>query len=195
MVLYGCVGGFHRPTVRTQHEGIASRGRKLANGGLSLFCTFPVDWHSLPRRCHCTTRPWPPRQLVRPRRLLWQLPPPAGGVMGLKFIHLVALPKLQFLTSIRIPAVRITHDDVVAAKPNFDASGEDVVPVRTCSVVEEQPRLVSVGVVLNVRRGSRDLNVAGRLADGSRAGPVAGLVICCESRRRGGDRDRGGSRG
>jgi len=64
-----------------------------------------------------------------------------------------------------------------------EGSDEDVVPVpRTCSVVEEQPGLVSVGVELNVRRRSLELDVAGRLADGSRATPVAGLVICCESR-------------
>jgi hypothetical protein len=64
---------------------------------------------------------------------------------------------------------------------------------RTCSVVEEHQGLVSVGVKPNLGRGGRDLNVAGRLADGSRAAPVAGLMICCESRWCGGDRDRGSS--
>jgi signal transduction histidine kinase len=44
-------------------------------------------------------------------------------------------------------------------------------------VVEEQPSLVSVGVVLNLGPGTRDLTIARRLADGSRAIPVAGLVI------------------
>jgi hypothetical protein len=80
--------------------------------------------------------------------------------------------------------------------PKIDASDEDVVPrvPRTCLVVEEQPGLVSVGVVLNLGPGSRDLSIAGRLADGSRAIPVAGLVICCEGRRCGADSDRGGSR-
>jgi len=47
-----------------------------------------------------------------------------------------------------------------------------------------------VGVVLNVGRGSLDLNVAGRLADGFRAG----LLIRCESRRCGGDRHGGSTR-
>jgi hypothetical protein len=55
-----------------------------------------------------------------------------------------------------------------------------------------RPELVcsSVGVVLNVGRGGLDLNVARRLADGSRAG----LLIRCESRRCGGDRHGGSSR-
>jgi len=53
---------------------------------------------------------------------------------------------------------------------------------------------VSSGVVLNIGRGSLDRNVAGRQADSSRAAPVAGLLICCERRRCGGDRDRGSTR-
>ena len=47
-----------------------------------------------------------------------------------------------------------------------------------------------VGVVLNVGRGSLELNVAGRLADGFRAG----RLIRCESRRCGGDRHGGNTR-
>ena len=48
--------------------------------------------------------------------------------------------------------------------------------------------------MLNIGRGSLDRNVAGRQADSSRAAPVAGLLICCERRRCGGDRDRGSTR-
>jgi hypothetical protein len=91
---------------------------------------------------------------------------------------------------------RTTNDATHSARRTLDVSDKNVLSVSAAAkaalVVEQQPALVcsSVGVVLNVGRGSLDLNVAGRLADGSRAG----LLMRCESRRCGGDRDGGSTR-
>src|SRR6478736_5856984 len=61
-------------------------------------------------------------------------------------------------------------------------------------VLERQIGHFSGGVVPHIGRGSLDRNVVWRQADSSRAAAVAGLLICCERRRCGGDRDRGSAR-
>jgi hypothetical protein len=74
----------------------------------------------------------------------------------------------------------------------FHCTGKQRTATQTSSLPGQNRRrhMRPVGVVLNVGRGSLDLNVAGRLADGSRAG----LLMRCESRRCGGDRDGGSTR-
>jgi hypothetical protein len=79
-----------------------------------------------------------------------------------------------------------------ARRIRFHCTGKQRAASQTSSLPGQNRRrhMRPVGVVLNVGRGSLDLNVAGRLADGSRAG----LLIRCESRRCGGDRHGGGTR-
>jgi len=74
----------------------------------------------------------------------------------------------------------------------FHCTGKQRTATQTSSLPGQNRRrqMRPVGVVLNVGRGSLDLNVAGRLADGSRAG----RLIRCESRRCGGDRHGGNTR-
>jgi hypothetical protein len=79
-----------------------------------------------------------------------------------------------------------------ARRIRFHRTGKQRAATQTSSLPGQNRRrhMRPIGVVLNVGRGRLDLNVAGRLADGSRAG----LLMRCESRRCGGDRHGGSTR-
>ena len=65
--------------------------------------------------------------------------------------------------------------------------------VKAAEAAHQKP-FASVGIEINRGRGVVELDIAGRLADASRAVPAAGLRICGGGRRCDRDRDRGGSR-
>jgi len=56
-----------------------------------------------------------------------------------------------------------------------------------------QKPFASIGIATNRGKGVVELDIAGRLADASRAVAAAGLRICGGGRRCDRDRDRGGS--
>jgi hypothetical protein len=88
------------------------------------------------------------------------------------------------------PAPRVARKS--ARRTPFHCTGNQRAATQASSLPGQNRRrhMRPVGVVLDGGRGGLDLNVAWRLADGSRAGRLIG----CQSRRCGGDRHGGSTR-